>query len=35
MADKNTEVVNLEFFIACTLVGLSGILWLANYLSRI
>jgi hypothetical protein len=31
MADKNTEAVDLEFFIACTVVGITALLWLSNY----
>jgi hypothetical protein len=35
MTNKSTDVVDLEFFIACTVVGLTGILFLARYLSSI
>ena len=35
MADKSTEAVDLEFVIACTVVGITALLWLANYLSSI
>jgi hypothetical protein len=35
MPDKSTEVVDLEFVIACTLVGITALLFLGNYLSSI
>jgi len=35
IAKKSTEVVDLEFFIACTLIGITALLWLANYLSSL